>query len=131
VRGTYFLDTTEGGTSQDTEIKRPSESHSHPGDSREGQVSTREESGRASGTHQLGTAEGLRGRDKSGHKRKSVRNHTRGANGGRTDRILVLTVFQHKVTIQTMVLQPTQSDGKATIQVFITASVLPFLCSKS
>ena len=82
VRGTYFLETAPGGTSQDIERIWPSEGHSHSGDSivkdksghgrnpterwaltswrrhRERQVRTREESDRARGTHSLETALG-------------------------------------------------------------------------
>jgi len=49
---------------------------------------------------------------------------------GKTDSILLVTFFQHQVTIHTMVLQLTQSDGKATMHFFIIASVLSFPCSK-
>ena len=82
ARGTHFLDTASGGTSQDTERIRQSEGHSLPGDGierdksgqgknptergeltswrryREGQVRMRKESHRARGTHQLETASG-------------------------------------------------------------------------
>jgi len=34
VRGTHFLETTEGGKSQDTERKQPSEGHPQPKDHR-------------------------------------------------------------------------------------------------
>jgi len=34
MRGTYALETTEGGTSQDMERKGPNKGHSHPGDHR-------------------------------------------------------------------------------------------------
>ena len=82
ARGTHILETASGGTSQETEIIRPSEGHSLPGDSigwdksghgmneiqrgtltfwrqrQEGQVRTRKESDRARGTHTLKTASG-------------------------------------------------------------------------
>ena len=82
TRGTHFLETTPGGTSQDTERNRPSKGHSHPGDClgrdksghgqkpiwqgaltnwrphQEGQVRTWEETKQARGTHILETTSG-------------------------------------------------------------------------
>ena len=89
ARGTHFLETASGATSQDTERIQPSEGYSLPGDGigrdksgqgknptergaltlwrqhQEGQVRTRKESDRARGTHILEIGSG--GRDKSEH----------------------------------------------------------------
>ena len=42
ARRTYFLETVEGGSCQDTERTRPSEAHSRSGDGRERDLSGRE-----------------------------------------------------------------------------------------
>ena len=47
--------------------------------------------------------------------------------GGKTDLRLILST---EATIHTVVLQLTQSIGKAIIHFFITALALPFPCSK-
>src|SRR6267142_2058357 len=81
ARGTHFLESADGRTSQDTETIRPSEGHSPPGERRgtdksghgnnptergaltswraqtDGKVRTRKESDRARGTHQLESAD--------------------------------------------------------------------------
>jgi len=88
ARHTHFLETAEGGTSQDTETKQPSKVHSQTGDGRgrdksghgnkatkqgaltdwrrqrEGQVRTRKERNQARHTHFLETAEGGTSQDK-------------------------------------------------------------------
>ena len=88
ARHTHFLETAEGGKSQDTETKRPSKVHSPTGDGRgrdksghgnkatkqgaltdwrrqrEGQVRTRKERNQARHTHFLETAEGGTSQDK-------------------------------------------------------------------
>jgi len=82
LRHTHFLEMAEGGTSQDTERKRPTEGHSQTGDGRgrdksghrkkvtnqgtltfwrwqrEGQVRTQKESDQPRDTHKLEMAEG-------------------------------------------------------------------------
>ena len=82
VRSTHFLETTEGGTSQDMERKQLSKGHSLPGDhrgrdksghrkkvtkqgaltnwrpQREGQVRTQKEINQVRGTYKLETTEG-------------------------------------------------------------------------
>ena len=94
----------ERGTSQDIKRKRLTKVHSPTGDSR--------------------------GRDKSGHRKKRVSDHKTSDKQGDTDMILVTTFFQQQVTVQMMVWQLTQNDGKAAVHVFITFSVLTFPCSK-
>src|SRR5579863_10386244 len=79
ARGTHVLETTEGWTSQDTERNQPSEGHSQ--------------------------TEGRRGRDKSGHRKKRVRDRKIRDKEGKTDTILAVTFFQRQVTIQMMILQ--------------------------
>jgi len=69
ARGTHFLETAEGGTSQDTERTRPRKWPSHPGDSR-GRGKSRPQRKRLSAGHsQTGNS---RGRDKSGHRKKPI-----------------------------------------------------------
>ena len=66
-----------------------------------------------------------RGRDKSGQrKKKRMRNYKIRDKEGKTDLILIVTFFQRQVTIHVMVLQLTQSNGKATMHFCITTSVL-------
>jgi hypothetical protein len=92
VRGTHFLGTTEGGTCQDKERKKPSEEHSLPGDGRVRNFSELERKRQSEGTHFLEMAEGVsyqdterkrpneghslsgdgRGRDLSGHRVKET-----------------------------------------------------------
>jgi len=81
-RDTHFLETTEGGTCQDTERNQPTKGHSLPGDhrgrdkleyrkkpskqgtltnwgpQREGQVRTQKETNQPRGTYRLETTEG-------------------------------------------------------------------------
>src|SRR6267142_825991 len=87
ARGTHFLESTDGRTSQDTETIQPSEGHSPTGEHRrrdksghgnnltergaltswraqtDGRVRTRKESDRARGTHFLESADGRTSQD--------------------------------------------------------------------
>jgi len=90
VRGTHFLESADGRTSQDTEGIQASEGHSLPGERRQmgksghgrnpsergaltnwraqmdGQVRTRKESKRVRGTHELESADGRTSQDTEG-----------------------------------------------------------------
>ena len=66
ARRTHFLETTKGGTCQDTERNRPSQAHSLPADD-EGGTSQDKENNRLSEAHSL--PEDGRGRDFSGTER--------------------------------------------------------------
>ena len=57
-RGTHCLETTEGGTCQDTERKQPSKGHSPTGDHRGRDLSAYEKKATKRGTHFLKTTEG-------------------------------------------------------------------------
>ena len=85
-----------------------------------------EESDRVRGTHELETTEErqVRAQKEKGEKSENIiKNKDKKV---KTDRILVVTFFQQQATIQTIVLQLTQNDGKAIMHVFITASLLSF-----
>jgi hypothetical protein len=81
VRGTHFLPSGEGKTSQDTKRKRESEGHSPTG-----QVRSPIESERARGTHFLSSTEGVitqdtkRKRESEGHSR-TAESRVRGKSG--------------------------------------------------
>ena len=128
ARGTHILEITEGGTSQDMERKQLNKGNSLSGDHR-----GRDKSGHGKKATKQGALTNWRQQreGQSGHGKKRVRDHKTRDEEGNTDPILVVTFFQQQVTIQMMVLQLTQIDGKAIMHVFITASVLPFPCSKS
>ena len=139
------------GTSQDTERNRPSKWYSLPGghrgrdksgygrkpterrvltpwrQHRERQVSTWKETDRARVLTPWRPQREGQGRTEP----KRVKNHRIRDKEGKTDPKLVATFLQLQGKIQTMILQLTQSDGKAIMHVFITASVLPFPCPKS
>ena len=67
-RGTHKLETTEGGTCQDTERNQPTKGHSPPGDHR--------------------------GRDMSGHRKKRVRDHKIRDKEAKIHPILVVAFFE-------------------------------------
>jgi hypothetical protein len=74
----------EGGTSQDTERKRPSTGHSPTGDGRGGPVRTGKESDRARGTHRLETAE--QGTSRDAERRQLSKEHSLPGDGRRMDK---------------------------------------------
>ena len=103
---THVLETTQGGTSQDTERNRPSDAHSRSGDHtgrgksghgkkptercaltlwrprREGQVRTRKETNRAMRTHQLETAQGGTSQDTERNRPSDAHSPTGDSTGG-------------------------------------------------
>ena len=116
---THVLEAAQRGTSQDTERNRQSEAYSPPGD-RTG----KDKSGHEKKLTEQGVLTSWRPqREEQARKMKRGRKQN---TEGETDPRLIVTLFQQRATNHTVVLQLTQSDGKGTMQFFITSSVLVF-----
>jgi len=119
ARGTHVLESPDGKTSQDTDRMQSSERHPRTGEPR-----WRDKSGHGKNGSQQGALTNWRARTEGQARTPNLGETSMRAQAKKSVRIDILSV----TAMQNSVLQLTQSDGKADMHIFITASVLTMPC---